>query len=125
MTLATMVGVDGGQRWAMMWVMTWAMMWATRTMAVTTLVMTPAKRMVGMPAGRGGGLLAEDAAVTVATATAVAATAAAAAAYCWCCVLFIVKIFLCVKILSVGGIGKVTPPLTLSSRLRYVLILGF
>jgi hypothetical protein len=40
--------------------------------------------------------------------------------------LLIVKIFLCVVFLScVGGIDEVTPPLTLSSRLRYLLILGF
>jgi hypothetical protein len=103
--------------------MTWVIMWAMGTMVATTPAMTPAKGMVGTLAGRqGGGLLVENAAVAAAAAAVAAGTAAAAAAYCWGCFLFIVKIFLC-GILCVGGIGEVTPPLTLSSRLRYVGIL--
>ncbi len=63
-------------------------------MAAMTLETTPAKGMVGMPAGRGGGgLLVKDAVVVAAAvAVAVAVTAAAVAAYCWGCFLFIVKI---------------------------------
>jgi hypothetical protein len=102
--------------------MTWAMMWAMGTMAVMTPATAPAKGMVGMPVGRGGGLLVEDAVVAVATA---AAMVMAAVAYCRSCMIFIVKIFLC-GIFSVGGIDKVTPvspPLTLLSCLRYVGIL--
>ncbi len=77
-------------------------------MAVTTPVMTPAKGMAGTPAGRGGGLLAEDAAAAAAAvaavaATAVAATAAAAAAYCRGCCFFIVKIFF-----VCGGLEKLS-----------------
>jgi hypothetical protein len=71
----------------------------------------------------GGVLLSEDATVAAAAAATAAAAAAAAAAYCWGCFLFIVKIFFCVVFLCVGGIGKVTPPLTLLSCLRYVGIL--
>ncbi len=80
--------------------------------------------------GEGGGLLAEDAAAAAAAAVAAAAAAAtaatlmaAAAAYCRVCLLFIVKIFLCGMFMMVGGIGEVTPPLTLSSRLRNVGVL--
>jgi hypothetical protein len=76
----------------------------------------------GDAGGEGGGLLAEYAVMTAAVAAEAAATAAAAAAYCWGSFLFIVKIFLWV-FLCVGGIGKVTPPLTLLSRLRYVGVL--
>jgi hypothetical protein len=71
--------------------MTWVMMWATRTMAVMTLATTLVEGMVGMPAGRGGGLRVE----AMAAAAAAAATAAAAAAYCRGHLLFIVKKFLC------------------------------
>ncbi len=59
-------------------------------------------------------------AAATAAAAAGVATAAAAAAYSWGCFLFIVKILLC---LCGGGIGEVTPPLTLLSRLRYVGVL--
>ncbi len=93
-------------------------------MAAMTPVRTPAKGMVGMLAGRGGGLLGEDAAVVAAAAAAAAAaTVVAVAAYCWGCFLFIVKIFLRGIFMCGGGIGKVTPPLTLSSCLRYVGVL--
>ncbi len=65
----------------MMWVMTWVMMGETGMMAATMPVTVPAKGMAGTPAGRGGGLLAEDMA-------AAAGTAVAAAAYCRdCCFL--------------------------------------
>jgi hypothetical protein len=103
--------------------MMWAMMWAMGTMAATMPATTPAKGMAGMPAGRGGGVLAENAVVAAAAAAAEAAAATAAvAAYCWGHFLFIVKIF-CVVFLCVGGIGEVTPPPTLLSRLRYVSVL--
>jgi hypothetical protein len=98
----TTVGVDGGQQWETMWVMTWGMTWAMGTMVVMMSATTPVKGMVGMPAGRGGGLLAEDAVVVVVAAAAAAATAAAEAAYCWGRFLFIVKIFLC-GIFTCGG----------------------
>ncbi len=74
----------------------------------------------------GGGLLTEDAAAVAAAAGAAAAltAAAAVAAYCMGCLFVILKIFLFdMNILCVGGIGKVTPPLTLSSHLRYVGVL--
>jgi hypothetical protein len=72
-----------------------------------------------------GGLLAVDpaAAAVVAVAVTAAVTAAAAAAYCRDCLLFIVKIFLCGIFMMCGGNGEVTPPLTLSSYLRYVGVL--
>ncbi len=60
-------------------------------MVATTLATKPAKGMAGMLAGRGGGLLVEDAVAAVAA----AATVVTAAAYCRGCLLFIVKIFLC------------------------------
>jgi hypothetical protein len=105
--------------------MMWAMTWVTGTMASTMPATTPAKGMAGTPVGRGGGLLAEDrAAAAAAAAMGAMAATAAVAAYCRGCLLFIVKIF-CVVFLWVGGIGEVTPPLTLLLRLRYVgLLLG-
>jgi hypothetical protein len=75
----------------------------------------------------GGGVLAEDAAAPLAVAAAAvaaAATAAVVAAYCRGYFLFIVKIFLCGIFMRGGNrLGEVTPPLTLSSRLRYVGVL--
>ncbi len=44
----------------MMWAM-WMTGTMVATMAATTPATTPAKGMAGTPAGRGGGLLAEDA----------------------------------------------------------------
>jgi hypothetical protein len=85
-----MVGVDSRRRRETTWVMMWAMMWAMGTVAAKTPATMPAKGMAGTPAGRGGGLLAEDAAAAAAV-----ATVAVAAAYCRGCLLFIVKIFLC------------------------------
>ncbi len=59
--------------------MTCVMMWATGTMETTMPETTQTKGMAGMPAERGGGLLAED----VAAVAAAAGTAAVgAAAYC-------------------------------------------
>ncbi len=55
------------------------MMWATGTMETTTPATTQTKGMAGMPAERGGGLLAEDAA---AVAVAAGTAAVAVAAYC-------------------------------------------
>ncbi len=52
--------------------------------------------------GRGGGLLAEDTVVAAVAAAVAAALMAAAAAYCRGCLLFIVKIVLCV-IFMCGG----------------------
>ncbi len=79
----------------------------------------------GDDGGDGGGAPGgEDvAAVAAAAAAGAAAMAAAAAVYCRGHLLFIVKILLCGIFICVGGIGKVTPPLTLSSHLRYVGIL--
>jgi hypothetical protein len=78
MTWATTVGVDGGGRRATTWVMMWAM-WTTGTMATKMVATTPAttlaKGMAGTPAGRGGGLLTEDATAAVAAAAATAAAA--------------------------------------------------
>jgi hypothetical protein len=51
-----------------------------------------------------------------------AAAMVAAAAYCCFFLLFIVTIF-CVVFLCLGGIGEVTPPLTLLSCLRYESVL--
>jgi hypothetical protein len=73
----------------------------------------------GDAGGERGGLLVEDAAVAAVAAAAAVATAPAAAAYFWGCFLFIVKLYFCAVFLCVGGIGKVTPPLTLLSCLRY------
>ncbi len=67
-------------------------------------------------------LLAEYAAAAAA-AVAAAAMAAAAAAYFRGHLFFIVKIFLWGIFMMCGGIGEVTPPLTLSSRLKYVGVL--
>ncbi len=58
------------------------MMWAMGMMAATMPATMPAMGMAGMPAWRGGGLLAEDPVVAAAAAAAVAATAVVAAAYC-------------------------------------------
>jgi hypothetical protein len=58
------------------------MMWAMGTMETTTPAMTQMKGMAGMPAERGRGLLAEDAA---AVAEAAGKAAVAAAAYCRGC----------------------------------------
>ena len=55
------------------------MMLAMGTMETTTPATTQAKGMAGMPAERGGGLLAEDTAVVAAAA---GTAAVAAAAYC-------------------------------------------
>jgi hypothetical protein len=72
--------------------------------------------MAGAPAGRGGGLLAEDeAAAAAAVAAAVTAMAAVAvAAYCRGRLLFIVKIFVCGIFMIRGGNRQGhTPPHTL------------
>ncbi len=58
------------------------MMWAMGTMETTMPATTQMKGMAGMPAERGGGLLAEEAA---AVAVAAGAAAVAAAAYCRGC----------------------------------------
>jgi hypothetical protein len=113
------VGVDGGQWQATTWVMMWVMMWVMGRMVAMTPGTIPAQGMARTPAGReGGGLLAEDVVAAVTAAT------AAAAACCRGHLLFIVKIFLCSIFMMCGGIGEVTPPLTLSSCLRYVVVLS-
>ncbi len=58
------------------------MMWAMGTMETMTPALTQTKGMAGMPAERGGGLLAEDAAAVAAAAV---MAAVAAAAYCRAC----------------------------------------
>jgi hypothetical protein len=58
------------------------MMWATGTMETTMPEIMQMKGMAGMPAERGGGLLAEDAA---AVAAAAGTAAVVAAAYCRGC----------------------------------------
>ncbi len=84
------------------------MTWATGTMVAMTLAMMPAKGVVGMLAGCGGGLLAENvvAAAAAAAAAALAAAMAAAAAvvaYCRGPLLSNVKIFLCGIFMMCGG----------------------
>jgi hypothetical protein len=101
MTWVTKVGVNGGRRRATTWVMTWAMTWAMGMMAATTPATMPAKGVVG--AGRGGELLADDAAAAAAAAVAAVAMATAVAAYCRGRLLFIVKVFLCVIFMMCGG----------------------
>jgi hypothetical protein len=59
--------------------MMWVMMWVMGTMTARMLTTTQAKGIAGMPAKRGGGLLAED---TVVEAAAAGTAMVVAAAYC-------------------------------------------
>jgi hypothetical protein len=119
MTWATMLGVDGRQQQTTTWVMMWVMMWATGTMAATMLVMTPTKGMAGLLVGRGGGGSWQRMRRRQQRQRQRRRWRLHIAGF----VAFNVKIFVCGIFMMCGGIGKVTPPLTLSSCLRYVGIL--
>jgi hypothetical protein len=104
----------------MMWVMMRAMMWATGTMAATTPATTPVKEMASTPVGRGGGAPGGGCGGGSGSS---GGSGDGGGCILQGSLLFIVKIFLCGIFIMCGGIGEVTPPLTLSSRLRYVGVL--
>jgi hypothetical protein len=105
-----------------MWVMMRAMMWVTGTMAAMTPATTSAKGMARTPVGRGGGTPGGGRGGSGGG----SGDGGGGSGGCILqgLLLFIVKIYFCVVFLScVGGIGEVTPPLTLLSCLRYVGVL--